>query len=284
MVQIATFRMEILWIMTVVHVNAHDVYRGGRVDFDKLVFAVHNVWAVGPCLARVRLEVFVNTPYHDGNDLSARFSAPGDLQPRTDSSVPVVPPNAYLRSRRGYVPAPVEEAVPSPEMNPGIVYLRERSIEYAEVHAPLDEVVMSHSMAPINGMPKYLGADYLQKWDVKVRAREGTRLKRQLRLWSLLWLCSFVGCLVTAIACRGLLKVGSGPVVLGAGYSSLFGYGLVACSTMLYIRIRNYGFMPWVRLIIITFSSNSDIRDWRDNGDTEGRFARRLREDKRRSV
>jgi len=119
-------------------------------------------------------------------------------------------------------------------------------------------------MAPVNTMPRYLGADYLQRWDEKFKAREGTRVKRQLRFWSFVWACACAGMIVSAVVTHGLVVVGSGPVVLGAGPSSLFAMLMAFATGMLFVRVRDYGFMPWVRLLILTFSQDADIKKWRE--------------------
>lgn len=206
----------------------------------------------------------MSTPYnHDGGDLSAYFHAPFEPQPRQDASAPVVPPNALLRQKRGYTPAPMEEAVPSPALDPHVIYLRERSIEQSEVQAPLDEVKVSHSMSPVNTMPRYLGAEYLQNWEERYRAREGSRIKRQLRFWTVVWLCGLFGSIVCAVLTKGLLAT-SGPIQIGVSYSSAFIVLMAFATGMMLMRIQDYGWLPWVRLFFLTFSRRDDVVNWRE--------------------
>jgi uncharacterized membrane protein YhaH (DUF805 family) len=206
----------------------------------------------------------VSTPHnHDGGDYSARFLAPYDPQPRQDASAPVVPPNAYLRGKRGYTPAPVEEAIPSPELDPHVIYLRERSVETGEVHAPIDEVKVTHSMSPVNTMPKFLGAEYLQNWEERFRAREGSRIKRQLRFWTFVWLCGLFGSIVCAVLTRGLIA-SSGPVEIGVSYSGAFLILMAFATGMAVMRIQDYGWVPWMRLFFLTFSRKDDVVQWRE--------------------
>lgn len=204
-------------------------------------------------------------PYRRRNELEARFQSPPSIEGEVSSTVPAVPPNSRLRARRGYVPDPVEEAVPPPEFEPSAVYLRDRSIRQGEVQIPIDEVSVTHRSTPDHGLPSALGAEKLQAWEEKFVTREGTRFKRQVRFWSFLMLVAFSGLFVTSFY-HSMVNVGSGPIVIGASYSSLMFTAAMMCVVRIWSIIRQYGFRPVWRVIVTEWcyrvTKNRDVVRW----------------------
>lgn len=197
-----------------------------------------------------------NPPERRAQGLDAVFWAP-DIAPSPDASVPSAPPNAFLRARRGYVPEPVEESAPPPTQDPRVTFLINRSLQMGEVQYPLDEAVKSASMVPARGFPEFLGADHLQKYEERVRAREGSRIKVRLWFWTLT---------TAVLAFLSLLSSLWSTGLHGFSTSGLTVLALCATSFALGVLIRtvtSYGWLPWARLIFLSISRQRDIVEWR---------------------
>lgn len=197
-----------------------------------------------------------NPPGRRAGELDPVFWAP-DIAPSPDASVPSAPPNAYLRKRRGYTPEPVEESVPTPTQDPRVTYLVNRSFTTGEVQYPIDEAVKSVSMVPTHGFPEFLGAEHLQKYEERVRVREGSRILIRLWFWTITTATLGFLSLVSSLWASGLHGFGlSGPTVL-AMCATCFALGVLTRT------VTSYGWLPWARLIFLRVSRQRDIVEWR---------------------
>lgn len=203
----------------------------------------------------------VHNPEFYEQHLNAQFQAP-DVSSNGNGYPVHIPRNARQRQKDGYVPEPMEEAVLPPVKDPHVVYLEERSAEQGEVQYPADEVTLSSKMAPTHTVPWALGTDLLMNWEKRVRAREGSRLKRQLRFNMVILIFSVAASVIAAVL-EGLPYSGTPDVKFGVGYSGfLLFIGVWSLATM-YHRVRAYGWLPTLRVLALSMSSDEDIANWR---------------------
>lgn len=214
----------------------------------------------------------VTPPERRSGELDALFVSPDD--PGSDAPVPLIP-NARIRARRGYTPDPVEEVVPTPVQDPRVTFLAQRSAALGEVQFPADEVIRSVSMVPSHTIPEWLGADALQKYEERIRAREGSRIKNALWFWTLLSFALGLITLIASLFSGGLRAFGyDAPTAL---FLFTFGFAM----GVLINRIVQYGWLPWCRLIFLSSSRRTDIVQWRKGYGAADRLELQRRVDKR---
>lgn len=212
--------------------------------------------------------------FHDPDPREQRFGV--EFQAPEASSngngYPVPHPrNVHQRKREGYVSQPVEEAVLPPVKDPRVVYLEERSAQLGEVQYPADEVTLSSKMAPARTVPWALGTDLLMNWDTRVRAREGSRLKRQLRFNMVVLLISVAASVIAAVL-DGLPLSGSPDIKFGVGYSGFCLFSGVWSLATMYHRVRAYGWLPSWRVLTLSLSNDEDVVNWRKGYGSQDRM------------
>jgi hypothetical protein len=147
-------------------------------------------------------------------------------------------------------------------------FLGKRSARLGELQYPADQVRINVAPLPTVSDPKFMGVQFLQSYDMRVEAREGERLIRQLRFWTITFILSLILALLTSVRTpmsRATVSYETFLVFdLGNWLSLLFLLGAAFSMGSLYLRVVSYGWLPWLRLFWLRSTRNRVTRAWWD--------------------